>query len=263
MRMRKSRQSASDPLIEDQVRALRQLVDLITALRTQCPWDREQTLLSLKNKLIEESYELIDAIEQDDPSSIQEEIGDVLFLALFFTRLYHDEKGVSPDALIAQTVKKYKKKHPHVFRDKKLPDKNAVLRYWHESKADIFSGIPKSLPALLSAKTIQERASKVGFDWETHHGPLEKVKEELRELEAGKDNRAMLEELGDLLFACVNFARHLNIDPEDALKAANSKFIRRFRKMQQELKKHGKNLTDASLDEMDAFWNEIKHQDGS
>jgi MazG family protein len=213
--------------------------------------------------MIEESYELIDAIEQDDSVAMQEEIGDVLFLVLFIVCLFDDEKGVSPAALIAATVKKYRDKHPHVFKGKDLPDQDAVVRYWHESKVDMFAGIPRALPALLSAKTIQERASKVGFDWVSHEGPLEKVKEELNEIEKEQDPIARKSELGDLLFACVNLARHLEVEPEDALKSANRKFIDRFRKMQAELSKRKVHLKDASLQEMDKIWDEIKHQKGS
>lgn len=263
MPVRKNIRSMDDRSIQNQSRAVQELIDLITVLRKKCPWDSTQTLSSLKNKIIEESYELVEAIDHDDPASIQEEIGDVLFLALFFARLYHDEKDVSPESLITATVRKYRNKHPHVFKDKNLPDQDAVVRYWHESKTDMFDGIPLSLPALLSAKTIQERASKVGFDWESHHGPLEKVKEELGEIEQERDIHAITEELGDLLFACVNLARHLKIDPEDALRAANRKFIERFRLMQEELKKQGLSPGKASLKEMDAIWDEIKHKSGS
>jgi MazG family protein len=261
--MKKNHPSMSDSSTDQQAQALQELIELIAVLRKQCPWDSKQTLASLKNKIIEESYELIDAIEHDDPPAIQEEIGDVLFLALFFARLYNDEKGVTPDALVSATVKKYKDKHPHVFKGKDLPDQESVLRFWHESKADMFSGIPLSLPALLSAKTIQERASKVGFDWESHEGPLDKVKEELGEIEQVHDPEAVIEEYGDLLFACVNLARHLKVDPEDALRAANRKFVKRFRRVQEELKKRGLSLGSASLQDMDTIWDEIKHQDGS
>jgi MazG family protein len=247
----------------EQVDALKTLTDLITVLRAKCPWDSRQTLASLKNKIIEESYELVDAIEKDDNASIEEEIGDVLFLALFFTRLYYDEKGVTETDLIRKIVKKYQDKHPHVFKNKDLPDQEAVLRYWHESKDDMFAGMPKSLPALLSAKTIQERVSKVGFDWDSHQGPMDKVREELEEIQGDPDKAAVTEEFGDLLFACVNLARHLSIDPEDALRAANRKFISRFRKVQEELKKRGLRLGKASLQEMDTIWDEIKHREES
>lgn len=237
---------------------IQELIDLITTLREKCPWDSKQTLYSLKNKTIEESYELVEAIEQDDIPSIQEEIGDVLFLALFFTQLCKDEKGIDPETLITATVKKYKDKHPHVFKGKDLPDKDAVLRYWHESKQDMFSGISKILPALLSAKTIQERASKVGFDWDSYQGPFDKVREELGEIKDHADMDSVSEEIGDLLFACVNLARHLSVDPEDALRGANKKFVNRFRKIQRELQKRGKTLADASLEEMDEIWEAIK-----
>lgn len=253
----------SDQSSHGPVNALDALIELISVLREQCPWDSKQTLQTLKNKIIEESYELVESIEKDDPGSIQEEIGDVLFLTLFFARLFHDQKGVSQAELIKATVKKYRDKHPHVFKDKDLPDQKAVLHFWHESKEDMFSGIPKSLPALLAAQTIQERVSRVGFDWDSYQGPLDKVKEELAEVERSKVSKTVIEEFGDLLFACVNLARHLKVDPEDALRAANSKFIARFRKVKKELQKRGLSLGSASLQEMDAIWDEIKHQEES
>jgi XTP/dITP diphosphohydrolase len=253
----------SESSAKEQADALRVLTDLIAILRAECPWDSRQTLKSLKNKIIEESYELVDAIENNDAESIEEEIGDVLFLALFFAQLFRDERNVTQTTLIKKTVQKYRDKHPHVFKDKNLPDQDAVLRYWHESKDDMFAGIPRSLPALLSAETIQERVSKVGFDWDSHQGPLDKVKEELKEIEGEQNIDRLTEEFGDLLFACVNLARHLNVDPEDALRAANRKFISRFRKIQEELKKRGVKLSDAGLQEMDAIWDEIKYQEKS
>jgi tetrapyrrole methylase family protein/MazG family protein len=234
-----------------------ELVDLVRTLRSECPWDKTQTLKSLKNKVIEEAYELVYAIEQENTPATIEEIGDIIFLALFLARILEQEGKSSLDLLIESTAKKYREKHPHVFKDKDLKDKDAVLEFWHKSKRDIFEGIPGILPALLASKVIQERASKLGFDWSSHTGPLEKVHEEISELEKSAGAKRS-EELGDLLFACVNLARHLEIDPEDALRHANEKFVARFRKILGQLKKQGKDIEQVTLEEMDRIWDEIK-----
>jgi MazG family protein len=234
------------------------LLDLVKTLREKCPWDRRQTLASLKNNLVEETYEVVEAIEKDDPSAIKEELGDIIFLGFFLATILEDEKGVKFDDLISTTVKKYKNKHPHVFKDAKLPDEEAVLKFWMAGKTDIFQGIPKTLPALLAAKTIQERAQKLGFDWNSHQGPLEKINEEIQEVKSSINSKEVFEEVGDLLFACVNLARKLNVAPEDALRFANKKFIQRFRKVKSGLQARGKNIEDASLKEMDKMWDEIK-----
>ncbi len=159
-----------------------ELVKLVVILRKKCPWDRQQTLKSLKNNLVEETYELVEAIEADNSMAIKEEIGDILFLGIFLARVLEEEKGFSLKKLLGQTIKKYKHKHPHVFKKKQLSSPEAVLRFWNRNKKDTFRGIPKTLPALLAAKIIQERAAKLGFDWNSHHGPLKKIDEEIREL---------------------------------------------------------------------------------
>jgi len=236
------------------------LLELVDKLRKKCPWDREQTLDSLKNNFIEEAYELIEAIENNNISAIKEELGDMLFLGFFLAKILEEEKAVSLNDVLTSVVKKYKKKHPHVFGKKILGDQDAVLKYWQKSKQDIFNGIPKMLPALMAAKIIQDRARKLGFDWNTPTGPLEKIDEEVSEMKKSMATGQVFEELGDVLFACVNLARHLSVDPEDALRFANKKFIRRFRKIMDELKRRGKNIEEVDLKEMDALWNEIKKQ---
>lgn len=233
------------------------LVELVKILREKCPWDRVQTLSSLRSKIIEEAYELVEAVEEDDLPATVEEIGDIIFLALFLVRILEEDGKTSMDELIEATADKYRKKHPHVFDDKELRNVNDVLQFWHKSKKDIHAGVPTTLPALLAAKVIQERASRVGFDWTSHAGPLEKVREEVDELEKCSDSKRA-EELGDLLFACVNLARHLDVDAEDALRNANKKFVRRFRAMIKELRKRGKDIEDVGLEEMDKIWDEIK-----
>lgn len=236
------------------------LVELVKTLRNECPWDRAQTLGSLKNKIIEEAYELVEAVEVDDLPATAEEIGDIIFLALFLVRILEEEGKTSLNELIESTVNKYRKKHPHVFENKELKSEHDVLQFWHKSKKDIFVGVPTILPALLAAKVIQERASKLGFDWKSHTGPLEKVREEFAELEKCPESKRG-EELGDLLFACVNLARHLDIDPEDALRNANKKFVRRFRAIAEELEKRGKDIEHVGLEEMDKIWDEIKDRE--
>jgi MazG family protein len=234
-----------------------ELIALVKTLREKCPWDRVQTLDSLKSKLIEESYEAVEAIDNDDLDATIEELGDIIFLALFLVRILEEKGDASLDSIIGSTVSKYQKKHPHVFADKELKNEKEVLQFWHKNKKDIFAGIPTILPALLAAKVIQERASKLGFDWASHAGPLQKVKEEIRELEEIGDVKHG-EELGDLLFACVNLARHLRIDPEEALRHANRKFVRRFREIVLRLNRQDKEIENVSLEEMDKIWDEIK-----
>lgn len=234
-----------------------ELVDLVRTLRSKCPWDKAQTLNSLKNKVIEEAYELVYAIEQDSMSAIIEEIGDVMFLTLFLAHILEEGGKTNLDGLIESTIEKYRTKHPHVFKHEDLKDKDAVLQFWHKNKRDIFEGIPTILPALLASKVIQERASRLGFDWSSHSGPLEKVHEEISELEKSTEAKRS-EELGDLLFACVNLARHLDVDPEDALRYANEKFVVRFRKILKRLEKQGKDIEQVTLEEMDQIWDEIK-----
>jgi tetrapyrrole methylase family protein/MazG family protein len=257
--MRTNKRSSSAKRSENTV-IFDDLIELVRILREKCPWDRIQTLDSLKGKLIEEAYELVDAIEQGNLNGTVEELGDIIFLAFFLTRILEEDGKTTAGDVLASTIKKYEKKHPHVFADKKLKDENEVLQFWHESKGDIFAGVPLILPALLAAKVIQERAARLGFDWASHTGPLEKVVEEFREVEkSGRETR--VEEMGDLLFACVNLARHLNIDPEEALRHANKKFVRRFRAVMEELRKQGKDSSKASLEEMDKIWDEIKRDE--
>jgi MazG family protein len=234
------------------------IVKLVKILRAKCPWDKKQTLSSLKNNLVEETYEVVEAIENNDLKSIKEEVGDLLFLGFFLARILEEKKSVTMDELTSSTVRKYRAKHPHVFKNKKFKTPDEVVRFWHGTKKDIFAGIPITLPALLAAKVIQERAAKVGFDWRSKGGPMKKIAEETRELRRAKRPRRIFEETGDLLFSCVNLARHLGVDPEDALRHANRKFVKRFRLVEKNFKKSGKQIKGSSLQEMDRVWDRIK-----
>lgn len=234
-----------------------ELIKLVSTLRKKCPWDRKQTLNSMKNNVIEEAYEVVSAIEENNNLLIKEEIGDLLFLGIFLSQLL-EEKGISLKDIISMAIEKYRLKHPHVFKSRKFKSTKEIVKFWHSSKKDIFQGIPYALPALIAAKLIQERAARVGFDWDNPKGPRAKLEEEIKELTQTKSRKELKEELGDILFSCVNLARHLNLDPEDALREANKKFVKRFRLMQKRLKKENKDLNSLSLEEMDEVWNLIK-----
>lgn len=231
---------------------------MIRELRRKCPWDSKQTLNSLKSNLIEEAYEVIEAIGKNDFKNITEEIGDLLFLTLFLALIIEEKKRFKLKKLIKAVIKKYRDKHPHIFQNKRFKDAEEVVKFWHSKKDDIFSGIPNSLPALQAAKTIQERAGRFGFDWHSAKGPLKKAMEEIKELKKAKTKRKRFEEMGDLLFSCVNLSRHLGVDPEGALRRANKKFVKRFSAMQKGLKKMNKDIYSTSLSEMDRLWNQIK-----
>lgn len=237
--------------------SLLKLKNLVKILRRKCPWDRKQTLNTIKNNIVEEAYEVVDAIERKNLDILKEEIGDLLFLGFFLIHLL-EEKGIKLNEIIFRTITKYQTKHPHVFQSKKIKNTNEIVRFWHKSKKDIFQGIPYSLPALFAAKLIQERASKLGFDWDNPDGPKEKLIEEINELTKTKSRKELKEEMGDILFSFVNLARHLNLDPEDVLRQANKKFVKRFRLMQKKLKKEGRDLSSLNLEDMDRVWNQIK-----
>lgn len=233
------------------------LIKLIRTLRRKCPWDRKQTLNTMKSNIIEEAYEVVDAIEKNDIDSMKEEVGDLLFLGFFLSQLL-ENKGISLKEIVLDTIRKYKTKHPHVFKSKRFKNTKEIIKFWHSSKKDIFQGIPFSLPALLAARLIQERAARVGFDWSDAKGPMRKLIEEIKELEKTCSKNGIKEEIGDILFSCVNLARHLKIDPEEALRQANKKFVKRFRLMQKKLKRENKDLSSMNLEEMDRVWDKIK-----
>ncbi len=232
-----------------------------------CPWDREQTHSSLIKYLIEESYEVAESIQVGDDLEFCKELGDVLLQIVFHAEIATEEKRFSIKDVIEAINAKMIHRHPHVFGDSKAEDSEAVLRQWEQIKkkergegSSILEGIPASLPALLRAERLQARASKVGFDWENPTQVLEKIHEELGELEevmeASKER--ITEELGDLLFAVANLARFLKIDPEQALQDCNRKFLQRFRHIETTLVSRGSSVEQADLAEMDALWEEAK-----
>ncbi len=247
------------------------LLDVVKQLRGEngCPWDREQTLESLKPYLVEEAYEVIDAIEQGNAAEHQEELGDLLLQIVMQSQI-RTESGEFGFSDVAKSIrKKMVSRHPHVFGDLKVADSDEVLRNWEKNKAkdkdgeqrSILAGVPKHLPALQKAQRVQSRAALVGFDWKEVKDVLAKVEEELAETKeamVAEDEAHIQEEIGDLLFSVVNLSRFYGMSAEDALNSTIKKFIGRFAEIERRMHEQGRELNDCSLEEMDAIWEEAK-----
>lgn len=246
------------------------LVNIMARLRGEngCPWDREQTHESLKPYLVEETYEVIDAIDSGDMKNLKEELGDFLLQVVFHATLAKESGEFGMDDVCDGICEKLIRRHPHVFGQSEADTAEKVLRQWNEIKKvekterkSILDGVPKSLPALLRASLLQEKASSIGFDWSDWRGAFAKIEEETAELkadlESGRDDK-LDEEFGDLLFSIVNVTRFLNVDPENALRMTIAKFIRRFEYVEKRLAETGVTPAEAGLERMDALWNEAK-----
>ncbi|MGF1679284.1 MAG: nucleoside triphosphate pyrophosphohydrolase [Candidatus Methylacidiphilales bacterium] len=236
-----------------------------------CPWDQEQTHQSIRNLLLEECHEVLEAIDDRDDSALCEELGDVLLHVIFHAQLAGERSAFDLNDVLCTINEKLIRRHPHVFAvDQESPckDTDAVLRQWDELKkmekperSGLLDGIPPSLPALMRARELQKKAARAGFDWEDPMGVLEKVREELDEFQdalCSGNQDDMAGEMGDLLFSLVNLARHLDIDAEEACRLTNRKFEKRFRHMEQQITASGRSLSEASLDEMEAHWQQAK-----
>jgi tetrapyrrole methylase family protein/MazG family protein len=235
-----------------------------------CPWDREQTRDSLKPFLLEETYEVLEAIETGEPSEIKEELGDLLLQVIFHAEIAKERKEFDIEDILLQLQEKLIRRHPHVFGDAMSKNSQEVLQKWEEIKRgeeknkkrkSALDGVPKELPALMRAHQLQGRAARVGFDWKEQEPVWEKVCEELKELETAKSEgqkKRIEAELGDLFFALVNWARFMRIDPEEALRKTNQRFYDRFHFIEKEAKKEGKSLSSMTLSEMDSLWQEAK-----
>jgi len=242
------------------------LLTIMDELRDQCPWDRKQTFETLRHLTIEETYELGDAILDKDLEAIKGEVGDLLLHIVFYAKL-GSETGVFDFASLTDAIcDKLVSRHPHIYGDVTAADEEEVKRNWEqlklkEGKKSVLEGVPQSLPALVKANRIQEKVAGVGFDWEQAHQVFEKVQEELLEFNTEVQNgqtEAMAEEFGDLLFSMINYARFLNIDPENALERTNKKFMKRFMYLEQKAQEQSKSLKDMTLSEMEVFWQEAK-----
>ncbi|PJA97520.1 MAG: nucleoside triphosphate pyrophosphohydrolase [Ignavibacteriales bacterium CG_4_9_14_3_um_filter_34_10] len=243
-----------------------ELLQIMKRLRKECPWDREQTHESIKSATLEESYEVLDSIDNKDYSELKSELGDLLLHIVFHSVIAEENNEFNIDQVIETIINKLIRRHPHIFGDVKVTSTADITRNWEsiklsEGRTSVLDGVPKNFPELHKAFRIQEKVSKVGFDWKNKNQVWEKVLEEIAELkDAEKQNNAeeIENELGDLFFSLVNYSRFLNINPENALRRTNQKFIKRFQYIEAELKKIGKSVTDSNLEEMDKYWNESK-----
>ncbi len=241
------------------LRSVTKLADIVEILRRECPWDREQTLFSMRYQALEEVYEFIEALERGDRDKIVEEIGDILTVALMLLKIAEDEGIASANEIVERTVAKLVYKHPHIFGDKKGWGMKEVLENWENTKKDgILSGVDTRRPALITAHRIGEKVARVGFDWESKEDVLEKVKEECEEFLNAPDEERRREELGDLLFVLAQYARKAGYYAEDALRKANTKFKERFRKLEEEVRKSGKKFKELTLKELDEIWEKVK-----
>lgn len=245
------------------------LLEIMDTLRQQCPWDRKQTNLSLKPNTIEEVYELAQAIEDDDTDDIRKELGDLLLHIVFYAKI-GEEKGLYDiKSVIDSLCEKLIRRHPHIYGEAKAETADQVRKTWEqikltEGRKGVLSGVPRGLESIIKAYRLQEKAAGVGFDWDNAEQTWAKVEEETAELRqevAKADNKERIsEEFGDLLFAMINYARKLDINPSHALEQTNKKFIRRFEYIEQQAEQAGKTLPQMSLDEMEALWQQAKHQ---
>jgi MazG family protein len=248
--------------------AFERLVTIMDELREGCPWDKKQTIQSLRQLTLEEVYELTESIDNEDWKGIKEELGDVLLHIVFYARIGREKQAFTLDEMINGICDKLIARHPHIYSDVVVNNDEDVKRNWEniklkEGKTSVLSGVPKTLPALVKAMRLQEKAKQVGFEWENREQVWEKVEEEIGELKHAiieNDPAKMEEEFGDVVFSFVNFARFLKIDAERAVEITNKKFIDRFTQMEQLAMKQGRQLSDMSLGEMDDLWNQIKRQ---
>ena len=251
---------------KDQLDAFNRLLDIMDDLREKCPWDQKQTFESLRHLTIEETYELADAILENDLPEIKKELGDVLLHIIFYAKIASEKKAFDIGDVATAISEKLIHRHPHIYGNIKVNNEEDVKRNWEqlklkEGKKSVLEGVPQSLPAVIKASRIQEKVAGIGFDWEQPEQVWDKVQEELSELneeiKAG-NNENIEKEFGDVLFSMINYARFINVNPENALEKTNKKFINRFQYLERESKKEGENLADMSLAEMDIYWEKSK-----
>ena len=251
---------------QQQLEAFERLLDIMDDLRANCPWDKKQTFESLRHLTIEETYELGDAILNNDLQEIKKELGDLLLHIVFYAKIGSETSDFDIANVCNDICEKLIYRHPHIYSDVVVADEDEVKQNWEklklkEGKKSVLEGVPKSLPALVKASRIQDKVKGVGFDWEEPHQVWDKVQEELQELqdEVAIGNQDKIEaEFGDVLFSMINYARFLKVNPEDALERTNKKFIKRFIYLESKASELGKPLMDMTLAEMDVFWNEAK-----
>ena len=258
-------------IAKDPAAGFLRLLEVLNTLRTECPWDKKQTMETLRHLTIEETYELSDAIMEGDVQEVKKELGDVMMHLVFYARIAEEQGAFNILDVLNGVCEKLINRHPHIYGDVEVQNEDDVKRNWEkiklkEGNKSVLGGVPASLPALVKAARIQEKARGVGFDWEDKTQVWEKVEEELQEFKADfnvKDNSAIdaekaEAEFGDLLFSLINYARFIKINPENALEKTNKKFIKRFQYLEEKAKENGKALQDMTLAELDIYWNEAK-----
>ena len=249
-----------------QLFAFERLLDIMDELREQCPWDRKQTFESLRHLTIEETYELGDAILDNDLQEIKKELGDLLLHIVFYAKIGSEQNAFDIGDVANEICDKLINRHPHIYGDTKVDDADQVIKNWEsiklkEGRNSVLGGVPKSLPALVKAFRIQEKAAGVGFEWDNAEDVLDKVKEEITEFNQEVEDQnldKMEDEFGDVLFSLINYARYLKINPELALERTNKKFIKRFKYIEESAKNEGKVINELTLDQMEVFWNKAK-----
>jgi len=247
-------------------KSIEKFIKIVKRLRKDCPWDREQTHTSIRHSLIEETYEVIEAIDQKDSDELKKELGDLLLHIVLHAVIAEEENSFTLKDVIDSITEKMIRRHPHVFGTTVVEDSHEVKRNWErikmtEGRKSVVDGVPKEMPALLRALRIQEKASKVGFDWKKKRDVWKKVEEEMQELadaERAKNNAHIEEEYGDLLFSLVNYSRFIGVNPEFALKGSIEKFINRFYHIEEEIQRRGKRIGAVSMKEMDEIWDAKK-----
>ena len=255
--------------MDPRLKAFERLLNIMDDLREKCPWDKKQTLESLRHLTIEETYELGDAILEGDMEELKGEIGDIMLHMVFYSKIASEKKAFNITDVLNAISDKLVHRHPHIYGDVEANDEETVKANWEklklkEGKTSVLQGVPNSLPALVKASRIQDKVKGIGFDWETSDQVWGKVHEELDELkfEVEQSSDKVEGEFGDVLFSMINYARFVGVDPEMALERTNKKFIKRFQSMEMELKKENKTFSEMKLDEMDVYWEKAKQQVG-
>ena len=253
--------------MDKRLEAFQRLLTIMDDLREKCPWDKKQTMQTLRHLTVEETYELVDAIHDEDYSEVKKELGDLFLHLVFYSKIGSESHGWDVSDVLNGICEKLIHRHPHIYGDTVVKDEKEVLENWEklklkEGNKSVLGGVPRSLPAMIKAIRIQDKARGVGFDWEEKEQVYEKVEEELAELAAEVSSNAPKDkvegEFGDVLFSMINYARFLGINPEDALERTNKKFIKRFQFLEVESAKDGKKMGEMTLAEMDEYWNKAK-----
>ena len=253
--------------MNEKLQAFERLLKIMDELREKCPWDMKQTIESLRHLTIEETYELTDAILEKDMVKIKKELGDMLLHIVFYSRIASETNSFDIKEVIDSLCEKLIHRHPHIYSDTKVENEEQVKENWEklklkEGNTSVLAGVPVSLPSLVKASRIQEKARAIGFEWEKPEEVIEKVEEEIaewkHEIKNGTSKENIEQEFGDVLFSLINYARFIGVNAEDALEKTNKKFIKRFQYLEKEASKAGKQLSEMTLAEMDVYWNEAK-----